>query len=93
MGAVFGIPVARAESLDGLPGRKVALVPERGVRLAEVDVEQEATLLIGSEREGLPEEVVRSADEVVHIPIRTHSLNAAMAATIGLYELAHRITR
>jgi tRNA G18 (ribose-2'-O)-methylase SpoU len=37
--------------------------------------------------------VVHAADEVAHIPIRTHSLNAAMAATIGLYELAHRITR
>jgi RNA methyltransferase, TrmH family len=91
MGAVFAIPVARAHGLEGLPGRAVALVPDRGVPLAEVDVGDEVTLLIGAEREGLPEEVVEGADEVAHIPITTHSLNAAMAATIGLYELAHRI--
>ncbi len=45
------------------------------------------TLLIGSEREGLPDEVIRQADHVAHIPIRTNSLNAAMAATVALYEL------
>ncbi len=91
MGAVFAVPVARAESLDGLPGRKVALVPDRGIALDRVDTGSEVTLLIGAEREGLPEDVVHAADEVAYIPISTHSLNAAMAATIGLYELAHRI--
>jgi TrmH family RNA methyltransferase len=45
------------------------------------------TLLIGSEREGLPPDVIDQADEVAHIPIRTESLNAAMAATVALYEL------
>ena len=44
------------------------------------------TLLIGAEREGLPDEVVEAADETAQIPIHTHSLNAAMAATIALYE-------
>ena len=34
---------------------------------------------------------IEASDDVAHIPISTHSLNAAMAATIGLYELAHRI--
>ncbi len=45
------------------------------------------TLLIGAERDGLPDEVVAAADEVVQIPIATHSLNAAMAATVALYEV------
>ncbi|MGI8429407.1 MAG: TrmH family RNA methyltransferase [Solirubrobacteraceae bacterium] len=45
------------------------------------------TLLIGAEREGLPDEVIAQADHIAHIPIRTHSLNAAMAATVGLYEV------
>jgi TrmH family RNA methyltransferase len=43
--------------------------------------------MIGSEREGLPSEVVAEADITAHIPIRTESLNAAMAATIALYEV------
>jgi TrmH family RNA methyltransferase len=48
---------------------------------------QEVTLLIGSEREGLPEEAIAAADQVAHIAIETESLNAAMAATIALYEI------
>jgi TrmH family RNA methyltransferase len=45
------------------------------------------TLLIGAEREGLPEELVAAADHVAQIPIHSHSLNAAMAATVALYEV------
>jgi TrmH family RNA methyltransferase len=45
------------------------------------------TFLIGAERDGLPDNVLASADQVVHIPILTHSLNAAMAATVALYEV------
>jgi len=45
------------------------------------------TLLIGAEREGLPEELIAGADHVAQIPIRSHSLNAAMAATVALYEV------
>jgi TrmH family RNA methyltransferase len=47
--------------------------------------------MIGAEREGLPEEVVASADHVAHIPIATDSLNAAMAATVALYEITRRM--
>jgi TrmH family RNA methyltransferase len=47
----------------------------------------EVTLLIGAEREGLPQDVMAAADLITHIPIHTHSLNAAMAATIALYEV------
>jgi TrmH family RNA methyltransferase len=35
----------------------------------------------------LPDSVVDQADVVAHIPIATDSLNAAMAATVALYEL------
>ncbi|HWF26069.1 MAG TPA: RNA methyltransferase [Solirubrobacteraceae bacterium] len=45
------------------------------------------TLLVGAEREGLPDAITAHADHVAHIPIATHSLNAAMAATVALYEL------
>ena len=45
------------------------------------------TLVVGAEREGLPADVVQACDRVAHIPIRSESLNAAMAATVALYEL------
>jgi RNA methyltransferase, TrmH family len=85
MGAVFGVPLARVNEIGELPGRRVALVADRGRALRELDL-SDVTLLIGAEREGLPDELVRAADEPGRIPIETHSLNAAMAATIALYE-------
>ncbi len=44
------------------------------------------TILIGSERDGLPAPIVRAAHRIAHVPIEIDSLNAAMAATIALYE-------
>jgi TrmH family RNA methyltransferase len=93
MGAVFAVPVTRAGDPDALPGVRIALVPGAGVPLSELSRsvptsrEQIATVLIGAEREGLPGDVVGAADHVAHIPIATDSLNAAMAATVALYEL------
>jgi TrmH family RNA methyltransferase len=45
------------------------------------------TLLVGAEREGLPQEIVEACEYVVHIPIANDSLNAAQAATVALYEM------
>jgi RNA methyltransferase, TrmH family len=92
MGAIFAVPVVRVARVAELPGRKVALVARAGRALAELQ-EPEVTLVIGAEREGLPAEVVAECDEPAHIPIRSESLNAAMAATIGLYEVAGRVAR
>jgi len=49
------------------------------------------SIVVGSEREGLPSDVLDACDHVASIPIQTHSLNAAMAATVALYELTRRI--
>jgi TrmH family RNA methyltransferase len=86
MGAIFAMPVARAAAPADLPGETVALVaragePLRGPSAGPVSV------LVGAEREGLPDDVVRACDRVAHIPIASESLNAAMAATLALYEL------
>lgn len=48
----------------------------------------EVSLLVGSERDGLPGEVVAQCEHVAQIPIASESLNAAMAATVALYEMA-----
>jgi TrmH family RNA methyltransferase len=48
------------------------------------------TLLVGAEREGLPDELVEACERVAQIPIETESLNAAMAATVALYEVMMR---
>jgi TrmH family RNA methyltransferase len=101
MGAVFGVPIARVDDISALPRETVALVAGAGSELwgfvQRIDVqnpkERQLTLLVGAERDGLPEAVVAQADHVAHIPIHSQSLNAAMAATVALYELSHRIPR
>lgn len=96
MGSVFAVPLVRGgDDLDALPGAKIALVPGQGLPLREVVAlaDGEATLLIGGEREGLPPEVIAAADHTAHIPSATESLNAAMAATVALYELQTRMAR
>ena len=88
MGAIFEMAVARASSVDALPGQRVALVGHAGDPLARsAPVAEELTVLLGAERSGLPADVVAACDRVAHIPIATESLNVAMAATIALYEL------
>jgi TrmH family RNA methyltransferase len=41
----------------------------------------------------LPEEIVAACERVAHIPIEAESLNAAMAATVALYEMGRVGTR
>jgi TrmH family RNA methyltransferase len=85
MGALFSVPVVRVRSVGELPGPRVALVGGEGRPLAEVAAGA-GSLVIGAERDGLPADVVADCDEVAHIPIHGESINAAMAATVALYE-------
>lgn len=55
--------------------------------VTETDAAPAVTLVVGGEREGLPREVVAACDRVARIPIHSESLNAAMAATVALYEV------
>ena len=92
MGAIFDVPILRVARVDELPRPAVALVARSGRPLAELEGEP-GTLLVGAEREGLSAAVAAACDATAHIPIRSESLNAAMAATIGLYEVAGRVAR
>jgi TrmH family RNA methyltransferase len=99
MGALFEVPVARVRDVNELPGRKIALVAHDGGPLHEVVAAGEpsradgavAALVVGAEREGLPPDVVAACDATATIPVRAESLNAAMAATVALYECNRRM--
>ena len=95
MGSLFARAPARAAFAD-LRGTTVALdaraaiLLEKGARGARSPV----VLCVGAEREGLPRDLAGAADLAVAIPLRAEgpeSLNVAMAATVGLYELANRM--
>ena len=96
MGAIFAVALTRVfEPAVQLSRPRVALVAENGAgaELREGLGFRDVTLMIGAEREGLPDELVQTADRVAHIPIAGDSLNAAMAATVALYEVSHRMAR
>ncbi len=90
MGAIFSVGVRRVRSVGELPSPRVALVVREGKELQRVGAA--ATLIVGAERAGLPDAVLAACDDVAHIPIAGDSLNAAMAATVALYE-TERIAR
>jgi TrmH family RNA methyltransferase len=84
MGAAATVPL-----LDfATPMGSAALVAHGGTPLHELDLEAYSTFVLGSEREGLPRDVVDRCDVAATIPISGHveSLNVAMAGTIALYE-------
>jgi TrmH family RNA methyltransferase len=90
MGAIFSVPLARVSDVRELPGERIALVGDAEEILrgpAACDPRAQVTLLVGSERDGLPAELVEACDRVARIPIASESLNAAMAATVALYEI------
>jgi TrmH family RNA methyltransferase len=86
MGAIFTMPVARVTRPDELPGTRIALAARAGEPVSG-PVEEPVTIVVGAERAGLPGDVLAACDRTAHIPIATESLNAAMAATIALYEV------
>jgi len=96
MGAIFSMAIARVSDVSRLPGERVALLadaPEVLRGSATLDAAREGgvpaalTLLVGAEREGLPGELVSACERSARIPIASESLNAAMAATVALYEV------
>ena len=97
-GSVFRVPIAKIQMPDVL-----AAFRERGLRLIATSSHkatplQEATLtgpvaiFVGNEGAGLPRDLLREMDDVVAIPHSetVESLNAGVAASIVLYEVARQ---
>jgi TrmH family RNA methyltransferase len=84
MGAVFRVPII---AFDDAPGRRVALVAHGGRSLESIDLSGATTFVLGSEREGLPEEELARCDEQVTVALagEAESLNVAIAGAIALY--------
>jgi TrmH family RNA methyltransferase len=94
MGSIFARPPARAK-VEDLPGTRVALVRDAPRTLRELELHGPVVVLVGGEREGLGPDALKAAHVRARIPVGDDgpdSLNAAMAATVGLYELGHRIS-
>lgn len=87
-GSIFHVPLV---TWDELPGTRVALVAHGGRPLAELALVRPLTFLLGSERDGLPDEIVAQSHEAtIVLPGAAESLNVAAAGAIALYELTRR---
>jgi RNA methyltransferase, TrmH family len=84
MGAVFRVPLI---AFDDARGRRVALVAHGGRPLQEVDLSGPTTFVLGSEREGLPDDELARCDERATVPLArgAESLNVATVGAIALY--------
>jgi RNA methyltransferase, TrmH family len=90
MGSTFRVPLPE---FDVRPG-SVALVPDGGEPLDEIDLERSTSFVLGSEREGLPPDVLERCDVLATIPTSgVESLNVAMAGTLALYERSRQCRR
>ena len=84
MGSIFRVPFFVTENLqDILMG---------SVSYEEPDYKEPTGFLIGNEGNGLSDEIARMADTYIHIPMagKVESLNAAIAATLLMYEAARQ---
>jgi RNA methyltransferase, TrmH family len=85
-GAVFRVPLGDAA------GQRIGLVAHGGKSLREVEFGEATVFVVGSEREGLPEDVLASCEVTATIPTAgpAESLNVAAAGAIALYEWSRR---
>ena len=88
-GAVDHIEIIQLENplsfLQQYPGRKVGtLVDEQAVHLNAFTWNTEDLILFGSEKDGLPEEVLALLDATVYIPALGHTDCLNVAVSFGI---------
>ncbi len=88
MGSIFNQPPVQA-GVEATPEPRAALVAHGGSDFDALD--GAATLCLGAERDGLPDEVLAACDRRVTIPLRpggAESLNVAAAAAIAAQRIS-----
>jgi TrmH family RNA methyltransferase len=88
-GAIFRVPVI---PFDDSPRPWTALVAHGGVSRVQDSGHVSGSFVLGSERDGLPDDVARDATRGMTIPLEpgAESLNVAAAGAIALYETRRR---
>lgn len=100
MGTTFGLDVARVNDapsfMDGLHRagfESYAMTPDPDARdLSTLQPTERTALILGSERDGLPDDWMQAATHKVRIPMAegVDSLNVAAAAAVACYGLTRR---
>jgi TrmH family RNA methyltransferase len=95
MGAVFSVEFIKTTAQEMANWKRAKNVPMFGTSDAaktgyqEVAYPKNMILMMGSERQGLQQELMRCCDEMVAIPMtgKSDSLNLAVATAVTLYEI------
>lgn len=98
MGAHFRMPILRLEwseignEINSADAHVFVATSREGVSYYEAEFQQKLALIIGGEADGPSNEALEKADSRVMIPMPGggESLNAAVAAGILLFEIAHQ---
>ena len=97
MGSIFHAPIAREilslpflEQAEASGFVTTAAVPHGGEPPSSLPAEK-LVIVVGAEGAGLPEEIISACQQRVKIPALAASLNAAVAASILLYEAYSRV--
>lgn len=94
-GMIFDMPIAYVDDtvsfvrIAGELGKKITVTaPVGGKPYYETDLSEGIALVIGNEGNGISDELIAKADEIVTIPMNSgiESLNASVSAAILMYE-------
>ncbi len=97
-GSLFRLPSCKAELasvMAELKARRIVVLAtssHKGTPISATDLTRPIALIVGNEGAGVPKNVLAQADEVVTIPHsdKVESLNAAIAASVVLYEASRQ---
>ena len=100
-GSLFRVPAAKVETAPAIAELKargivvLATSSHKGSAISETDLTRPLALIVGNEGAGVSKHVLAQADEVVTIPHsdKVESLNAAIAASVVLYEASRQRSR
>ncbi len=98
-GALNHLPVCRVQDLR----KTIKLLQENGIQIVactekaekvlyELDLTVPTALILGSEEDGISEELLRGADSLARIPMKGKigSLNVSVAAGVAIYEVVRQ---
>jgi len=86
VGAVFNLPLARAEALPKTDEIPVLALDAGGTAILDYDFPQRFLFFAGVEGPGLPETLAPTATLALPMTDRVESLNAMVATSLALYE-------
>jgi 23S rRNA (guanosine2251-2'-O)-methyltransferase len=101
-GALNHLPVSREKDLKKTlkllrdSGIKVIACTEKAKKtIYEIEISGPVALIVGSEEDGISDELLRDADELAMIPMRGKigSLNVSVAAGVAVYEVVRNRTK